>query len=250
MCGRYSLSTPRDDLRTRFDAAFPDVPPRYNCAPGQRLPVITADAPAEARRLEWGLTPAWADDRLGLINARAETIREKPAFRSAFERRRCLVPADGFYEWVETGSGTRPYRVAFADDRPFAMAGIYERWEPPEPDGPTQTGLDRFAGGSRNVDGNEPDSAVTSSNPTADAGPEPVETFSIVTTEPNDLVADLHHRMAVILDPADEERYLHGDPETAASLLEPVAPDDLRAHPVSERVNDPSNDDPSLIEPV
>jgi putative SOS response-associated peptidase YedK len=252
MCGRYSLSTSRGDLQARFDAAFPDATPRYNCAPGQELPVITADAPAEARRLEWGLTPAWADDRLGLINARAETIREKPAFRSAFERRRCLVPADGFYEWVETGSGTRPYRVAFADDRPFAMAGIYERWEPPEPDGPTQTGLDRFAGGSRNGGGNESDSDADAvkSDPTAAAGPEPVETFSIVTTEPNDLVADLHHRMAVILDPDDEERYLHEDPETAASLLEPIDPDDLRAYPVSERVNDPSNDDPSLIEPA
>ncbi|WP_280536475.1 SOS response-associated peptidase [Halopenitus sp. POP-27] len=242
MCGRYSLSTPRKDLEARFDTAFPDFTPRYNCAPGQDLPVIPADSPDEARPTKWGLTPAWADDRMDLINARAETVREKPAFREAFERRRCLVPADGFYEWVETESGTRPYRVAFDDDRPFAMAGVYERWTPPEPDGPTQTGLERFAGGAGDGGGSDvgPDARE----------PEPVETFSIVTTEPNDLVADLHHRMAVILEPDEEERYLHGDAETAASLLDPIDPDGLHAYPVSERVNDPSNDDDSLIEPV
>ncbi|WP_049927961.1 SOS response-associated peptidase [Halopiger goleimassiliensis] len=228
MCGRYTIALERDDVEERFDAAF-DAPfaPRYNAAPGQQLPVITNDAPERIRRLEWGLVPSWAeDDGDGLINARAKTVDEKPSFREAFERRRCLVPADGFYEWVETDDGKRPYRVAFEDDRPFAMAGLWDRWEPET----TQAGLEAFGGGA-DVD---------------EDGDEPLETFTIVTTEPNDLVADLHHRMAVILDPADERRWLAG--EDPRDLLEPYPADEMRAYPVSTAVNDPSIDDPSLLE--
>ncbi len=193
--------------------------------------------------MEWGLTPRWADESFDLINARAETVREKRSFADAFERRRCLVPADGFYEWVERpddsagrSSGKRPYRVAFADDRPFAMAGIYERWEPPEPE-TTQTGLGAFGGGSEEGDD-------------TDDSDGPVETFTIVTTEPNALVADLHHRMAVILDPDEEGTWLRGDPDEAAALLDPYPADELTAHPVSTRVNSPAVDGPELIEPV
>jgi putative SOS response-associated peptidase YedK len=190
--------------------------------------------------MEWGLTPSWAEESFDLINARAETVREKRSFADAFERRRCLVPADGFYEWVggDGESGKTPYRVAFDDDRPFAMAGIYERWEPPTPE-TTQTGLGAFGGGSGDgTDGDEESDAV--------------ETFSVVTTEPNDLVADLHHRMAVILDPnaGEEETWLRGDPDEAAALLDPYPSDELTAHPVSTRVNSPSVDAPDLIEPV
>ncbi|OTF01429.1 SOS response-associated peptidase [Halorubrum sp. SD683] len=239
MCGRYTLFTPTADLEARFDADFGDREPSYNCAPGQSLPVIADRDPGKTTRMEWGLTPSWADESFDLINARAETVREKRSFADAFERRRCLVPADGFYEWVggDRGGGKTPYRVAFDDDRPFAMAGIYERWEPPTPE-TTQTGLGAFGGGAEGGEtGDEPDA---------------VETFSIVTTEPNDLVADLHHRMAVILDPdaGEEETWLHEGPDEAAALLDPYPSDDLTAHPVSTRVNSPSVDAPDLIEPV
>ena len=227
MCGRYTLVLERDDLEERFDARF-DEPfaPTYNAAPGQRLPVITGEEPETIRRLEWGLVPSWADDDTGgIINARAETVAEKPSFRAAYERRRCLVPADGFYEWVETDGGKQPYRVAFEDERPFAMAGLWERWEPET----TQSGLDAFGGGLEGDDG-------------------PLETFTVVTTEPNELVGELHHRMAVILDADDERRWLTGD--DPRDLLEPYPADDMRAYPVSAAVNDPSNDDPSLVEPL
>jgi len=237
MCGRYTLFTPASDLEARFEANFAGVEPSYNCAPGQDLPVIADEDPSAATRMEWGLTPSWADESFDLINARAETVREKRSFADAFERRRCLVPADGFYEWVdgERGSGGKtPYRVAFEDDRPFAMAGLYERWEPPEPE-TTQTGLGAFGGGA----GEGGDS---------DADGEPIETFTVITTEPNDLVADLHHRMAVILDPDEEATWLRGDPDEAAALLDPYPSGEMTAYPVSTRVNSPGVDAPELIE--
>ncbi|RLM88076.1 SOS response-associated peptidase [Halobellus sp. Atlit-38R] len=234
MCGRYTLFTPAEELASRFDATFEEpAEPRYNCAPGQSLPVLTNDDPDRFRRFKWGLIPSWADDEgVGndLINARAETLAEKPSFEAAYERRRCLVPADGFYEWVQEGDAKQPYRVAFADDRPFAMAGLWERWEPSH----TQTGLGDFGGGS----GSESD------------GDDAVESFTIVTTEPNDVVADLHHRMAVVLDPDEEATWLHGDVEEAAELLDPSPGDEWEAYPVSTRVNSPANDAPALIEPV
>ena len=228
MCGRYTLFTPPETLAERFDV---DVPaghePRYNCAPGQSLPVVPSGADA-LTRMEWGLVPEWADDDSGAqINARGETVAEKPTFRDAFERRRCLVPADGFYEWVEGPDGTRPHRVAFADDRPFAMAGIWTRWTPET----AQTGLTEFGAG-------------------GPSDPEPRETFAVVTTEPNDLVADLHGRMAVILAPDEEETWLEGSPGEASALLDPYPADELTAHEVSTRVNDVANDAPDLVEPV
>jgi putative SOS response-associated peptidase YedK len=235
MCGRYTLCTPAPDLEARFDADFEGVGPSYNCAPGQSLPVITDESPDSATRMEWGLTPSWADESFGLINARAETVREKRSFADAFERRRCLVPADGFYEWVDEGGAEKtPYRVAFDDERPFAMAGLYERWEPPEPE-TTQTGLGAFGGGG-------------DAEPESDDGP--VETFTVVTTEPNEVVSELHHRMAVILEPDEEETWLRGDPDAAADVLDPYPASDLTAHPVSTRVNSPAVDAPELIEPV
>ena len=230
MCGRYTLVVDQDDLEARFDARFDTsaFTPRYNMAPGQQLPVITNEQPDRFQRLEWGLVPSWADDDSGgLINARAESVAEKPSFREAYERRRCLVPADGFYEWVEIEDGKQPYRVTFEDDRVFAMAGLWERWEPET----TQTGLDAFGGGVANE---------------TDRGP--LETFTIVTTGPNDLVADLHHRMAVILEPDAEEEWLTG--EAGHNVLEPYPADGIRADPVSTAVNDPATDEPSLIEPV
>ncbi|MFD1563560.1 SOS response-associated peptidase [Haloarchaeobius amylolyticus] len=234
MCGRYTLVVEQAELEARFDARFREdgaessFSPRYNMAPGQQLPVITNEQPETIRRLEWGLVPSWADDDSGgLINARAESVAEKPSFRDAYEQRRCLVPADGFYEWIDTEDGKQPYRVSFEDDRVFAMAGLWERWEPET----TQTGLDAFGGG-------------------VDEGTEsgPVETFTIVTTEPNDLIADLHHRMAVILEPDVEAQWLTG--EAGHDVLESYPAAEMRADPVSTAVNDPSTDEPSLIEPL
>jgi len=229
MCGRYTLFTPPEELAARFDAEPPAFEPSYNCSPGQSLPVVADDRPDRFIEKRWGLTPSWADaDDGGHINARAETVAEKRTFSEAFERRRCLVPADGFYEWVTEDGDRQPYRVAFEDDRPFAMAGIYERWTPST----TQTGLGDFGG----------------TGP--DRTPDPVETFAVLTTEPNELVADLHHRMAVVLAPDEEETWLHGDRSELPSLLDPHPPDEMTAYPVSTRVNDPGNDDPSLVTPA
>jgi len=238
MCGRYTLFTPAAALESRFSASFGEsFEPSYNCAPGEMRPVIPDRAPTQTCRMRWGLTPAWARERFDLINARAETVRRKRSFADAYESRRCLVPADGFYEWVddERGHGTQTYRVAFEDDRPFALAGLYERWEPPEPE-TTQTGLDAFGGGTADAD-------------TA-ADTEPIETFTVVTTTANDLIADLHDRMAVILDPDDEATWLHGDPDAAAALMRPYPSDSMEAYRVSDRVNATHTDGPALIEPV
>ena len=229
MCGRYTLFTPQEALVERFDAE-PHEPlePRYNCAPGQELPVITSDEPGQIQRFTWGLTPSWADEKQGLINARSETVREKRSFADAYESRRCLVPADGFYEWADLGDGKQPYRVAFADDRPFAMAGLWERWEPPT----QQLGLDSFGDNGDSDD------------------PEPLETFTVITTEPNEMISELHHRMAVVLAPDEEETWLHGDPDAVADLLDPHPDNELEYFRVSERVNSPANDESKLIDPV
>ena len=246
MCGRYSLFAPPADIKARFDAAFDfDFTARYNAAPSQSLPVITDAAPETIQRMEWGLVPSWADEKSehAYINARAETLAEKRSFADAYESRRCLVPADGMYEWVERaerssadgraakprdGGGKQPYRVALPDDRLFAMAGLYERWEPPK----RQTGLGEF--GASGGDGGQD---------------EVVETFTIVTTEPNETVRELHHRMAVILSPDEEARWLTGDTDAVADLLDPYD-GPMRTYPVSTAVNSPSNDSPEIIEEV
>lgn len=232
MCGRYSLFVDRDDLEERFDAEFV-VPYRrtYNAAPGQRHPVIANEAPDEVRALRWGLVPSWAEeDDGGHINARKETAADRPSFRTAHERRRCLVPASGFFEWAETNGAKRPYHVTAADADVFAMAGLWERWEPPE----TQASLSRFGADDTGTDG-DGDSVV-------------LESFAILTGPPNEVVEAIHDRMPVILDPDAEAAWLDGSLEAAA--LEPIGAERLRAYPVSRRVNDPSNDDPSVVDPA
>jgi len=239
MCGRYSLFVPSEDIEARFDATFAETfQPRYNAAPRQSLPVV-ADADADTiDAMQWGFVPPWADDRsdFEFINARSETLAEKPTFRDAFEQSsdgdlrvgRCLVPADGFYEWTERNGAKQPYRVTLADEEPFAMAGLWAQWKPQQ----TQTGLDAFGGGD------------------VDTEPETLETFTIVTTDPNDLVADLHHRMAVILPAAREREWLSAGPDEAGDLLQPYPADEMQAYPVSTAVNDPSNDSPAVVERV
>lgn len=232
MCGRYSLFAPPADIEARFDATFDfDFEARFNAAPSQSLPVITDDDPDTIQRMEWGLVPSWADQKAdhAYINARADTLAEKRSFADAYESRRCLVPADGMYEWVQESGNKQPYRVALPDDALFAMAGLYERWEPPQ----RQMGLGEFG-----------------SNGQGDGGQdEVVETFTIVTTEPNETVRDLHHRMAVILEPEKETQWLTGETDTVADLLDPYD-GPMRTYPISTAVNSPSNDSPALIEEV
>jgi putative SOS response-associated peptidase YedK len=226
------LFAPQNVIERRFGATFAgSFEPRYNIAPGQSIPVITSEESTTIEHREWGLVPRWADEpSTELINARAESIEDKPSFSEAAAQRRCLVLADGFYEWVETEEGTQPYRVAFEDDRPFALAGIWERWEGTK----AQVGLDAFTG-------------------SEDATPETEirETVAIVTTEPNDLISNVHHRMAVILPEDAEDAWLTAE-ETheRATLLGPIDDDKLHAYPVSTAVNDPANDRPGLVDSI
>ena len=217
MCGRYSLTTPVEGIRRLFDfAALPNLPARYNIAPTQPAPVVRrgGDGRRELALLRWGLVPSWAKDAsIGsrLINARAETVADKPAFRAAFKSRRCLVVADGFYEWRKLGDGKQPYRITLADGGPFAFAGLWERWAP--------------------------------------AAGEAIESFAIVTTDANPRLRPIHDRMPVILDPAGHETWLDGGP-AALTLLRPFPGDALAVHAVDRRVNNPRHDDPACIAPL
>lgn len=220
MCGRFTNMMSWDELVALYGLGevrnmAPGWKPRYNVAPTQYLPVIRLDA--ECRRelvmLRWGLVPSWVKDpAIGarLINARAETIAEKPSFRAAFKTRRCLIPADGFYEWRRAGGAKQPYRITMANGSPFAFAGLWERWT---------------------------------------AGEEALETVTIITTGANKLLAAIHDRMPVIIDPADQAAWLEArDTAIPLALLQPYPAERMSAYPVSARVNSPRNDDPSLIE--
>ena len=225
MCGRYTLRVTGEELAERFDATpRVDFEPTYNAAPGQELPVVRSGGSEDegggalaVEALRWGLVPSWADERGdGHINARAETVAEKPSFADAYEKRRCLVPADGFYEWTDKG----PWYVEF--DGVVALAGVWERWVPEK----RQAGLDSF-GDSKEV------------------GREELESYAVLTTEPNEEVSRLHHRMAAVLAPEDEGGWVDGS--VGADELGPRELDvDIRR--VSERVNSPENDDASLVE--
>jgi putative SOS response-associated peptidase YedK len=221
MCGRYSLTTPAESVRRLFDyEARPNLEPRYNIAPTDEVPVVRLARDGGARELvmmRWGLVPWWAKDiKIGAktINARAETVARKPAFRDAFRERRCLVAADGFYEWRKEGKLLRPFRITRRDHEPFAFAGLWERFTPPE------------------------GAAIVS--------------FTIITTEANVLLRPLHGRMPVIVGADDHGAWLHpeaGAPDLQA-LLRPFPDDQLSFFEVSPRVNKVANDDASLIEPV
>ena len=223
MCGRYTLFTPLPGLERRFDVTAAEAfSPRYNAAPGQRLPVVFDDDAATLAGATWGFVPPWsAGSADRLVNARAESAPEKETFADAYRERRCLVPADGFYEWVDG----QPYRVTA--DEPFAMAGL---WTDRAPD-PDQTGLDAFGGGG-----------------SGDEHGTPERSFAVLTTDPNDVVADLHHRMAVVLPEGAERAWLEGTLDRE-SVLTPYPGEGLRTYPVSTAVNDPANDSPSLVEP-
>ena len=218
MCGRYLLISPVEAMRRFFDVGgLLNLPPRYNIAPTQDAPVVRLDK--EGRRelilMRWGLVPLWAKDlSIGArcINARADSVAEKPAFRDAFERRRCLVPTDGFFEWEKKGKVKQPWRIGPAEDGLMALAGVWERWR-------------------------APDGGV-------------VRSYAVVTTEANELVRPLHDRMPVVVPPEGFSDWL--GPETPAErlkeIMRPYPAERMRAFPVSRRVNDVRNDDPGCIE--
>jgi len=232
MCGRFVLTTPAEALRRIFGfVEQPNLAPRYNIAPTQDVPVIRQRREPAGQRtiqmLRWGLVPSWAESLAGgakMINARAETVTEKPAFRRAFERRRCLVPADGFYEWRPGDPAKQPHLITARDGAPLAFAGLWERWSPPEP----KDGLLPLQGAERRP---------------------AIDSFTIVTTRANAALAPLHQRMPVILAPADYGRWLDpaSEPTALVELLKP-APDDLLRHfAVDRRVNNVRNDDADLL---
>ncbi len=218
MCGRYTQTSPADAVAQLFgmEGPLPNLQARYNIAPTQQAPVLRMDSGARVlTSLRWGLVPAWAkalDDGPLLINTRSETVAEKPSFRAAFQARRCLIPADGFYEWQPVGKAKQAWHIHRPDGGPFAFAGLWERWE--SPDGGT------------------------------------VESFAIVTTDANATLAPIHHRMPVILPPDAFGTWLGSDPAAAGVLMRPLPDDALAAHPVSDRVNKVVNDDAALIEPA
>ncbi len=193
---------------------------RYNIAPTQAVAVVRIAPDTSVRQwqlVRWGLVPSWAKDAsIGsrMINARAETVAGKPSFRTSFRRRRCLVPADGYFEWQKTGQGKQPYYIRMRDDRPFAMAGLWESWLNP-------------------------------------ATNEPLLSCTIITTQANELTQPIHDRMPVILAAADYEMWLDPqppDPERLGALLRPCDSATLRADPVDTYVNSPRNDGPRCVE--
>jgi len=228
MCGRFILTASPDVLSELLGLepgwnVAPGIPSwraRYNIAPGQNVLVARARASGRGREpalVKWGLVPSWAKDpKIGnrLINARSETVADKPSFRAAFKYRRCLIPADGFYEWQHSGKSKQPYCIRLVDHRPFALAGLWEHWQDPA--------------------GNE------------------LESCTLLTTSPNELMAPIHDRMPVILRPADHERWL--DPvlqkvEPLLPLLAPFSATEMRAYAVGNGVNSPTRDDAQCIAP-
>lgn len=222
MCGRFSLAADPEELRQAFPwLNLPEsgIQPRYNIAPSQPVAVIPNDGQNRLDFFLWGLVPGWAKDpAIGnrLINARAETLSEKPSFRGAFRWRRCLIPATGFYEWqaVPEKKGKIPMYIRLKDGRPFAFAGLWERWQ--SPDGST------------------------------------LLTCAIITTAPNSLMEKIHNRMPVILPDTDYAAWLtpgEGDTRSLQALLRPFPAEQMEAYAVSRLVNDPANDRPECLLP-
>jgi len=222
MCGRFTLSQPAETLAELFQlSAVPPLEPQYNIAPTQQVAAVLVDPGTNTRQLKWlhwGLIPAWSKDtKMGarLINARAETVREKPAFRAAFKQRRCLVVADGFYEWQQLLGKKQPNYVRMQNGQPFAFAGLWEHWQ----------------GASHHV----------------------IDSCTILTTEPNELLRPIHNRMPVILKPQDYNLWLDPavqQPELLQPLLRPYPSEAMTAFPVSPQVNNPTNNSPALVEAV
>ena len=214
MCGRFQLSVKGRHISERFNVELFDefYKPNYNVAPGQKLPAITNSEPTQMSYLKWGLIPFWAKDpKIGykLINTRAETISEKPSFKNAFRKRRCLIPANGFYEWKKDTHKT-PFRIFLKSEELFAMAGIWETWK--------------------------------------DGEGKPVHTLSIITTEPNELMQNIHNRMPVILPRELEEAWLKENDELALkSMLRPFESKLMDCYPISRKVNSVANNTEEIV---
>jgi putative SOS response-associated peptidase YedK len=216
MCGRFYLTASTAEIRKQFKLEkMPELVPRYNIAPMQTSPIVIAeDTVRELHVARWGLVPSWSRDLspgAGMINAPAETLEEKPPYRKAFSSQRCLIPANGFYEWQARGTKKQPYKIAVRNGALIAFAGLWERWAPEDGD--------------------------------------PVETFTIVTTRASKLVSEVHDRMPVIITPVDYQRWLTAPTATAKRLLVPFAAG-LTIVAVGERVNNIKNDDVSLLQPT
>jgi putative SOS response-associated peptidase YedK len=217
MCGRFAFYSPGEATAALFGAASPtEVEPRYNIAPTQFIAAVRRDEQdtPELAMLRWGLVPFWAKDpSIGnrMINARSETVAEKPSFRNAYKKRRCLVLADGFYEWRKEGDVKTPYFISLADGSPFAFAGLWENWNSKESD-------------------------------------ESLQTTAIITTAASDFMAQLHQRMPVVMRPAEGGRWLDGDMELLAELID--EPPAFRAWPVDRKVNNARNEGADLIDPA
>ena len=221
MCGRFALATPAESLAEHFQVIeFPLLKPRYNIAPTQPVTAVKKSqghTGREACIFTWGLVPSWSKDPgMGtrMINARAETVAEKPSFRAPLRYKRCLIPADGFYEWKRAGKLKHPFFVCLESGRPFAFAGLWDHWE--------------------GVNGSV------------------IESCTIITTTPNDLMRTIHNRMPVILDPSDYTLWLDPDIQKLEQLTPLFAPRSSKgmiAYPVSTIVNNPVNDSHECIEP-
>lgn len=220
MCGRYFLTTPGQLLAETFEtSAPPEMAARFNIAPTQTVAIVRAmeGGGREIALVSWGLIPSWAKERaIGskLINARGETLAEKPSFRDSFKKRRCLVLADGFYEWQKVAGGKQPWVIRMKSGEPFGMAGLWSRFK-------------------------ESESGET------------IESCAIVTTSPNELVAPIHDRMPVIVARAERALWLDpglSDATRLAPLIAPSPATELEAYPISRRVNSPAHDDPACLE--
>ncbi len=219
MCGRFSQSKSAETIAQVFQVNnVPPLTPRYNIAPTQQIQTILQNAEQSQREfqiLHWGLIPSWAKaPKMGarMINARAETVAQKPSFRAAFKQRRCLILADGFYEWQQQEKKKQPFYFRMNDEHPFAFAGLWEHW--------------------KSGDG------------------EVINSCTILTTEPNDLMRPVHNRMPVIIDPKDYDLWLDTEvktPELLQPLLHPYSAEEMTAYPVSTKVNKPVNDSAELI---
>lgn len=220
MCGRYTLITDIQELEERFSFKGADLSmlPNFNVAPTQNVLTVTHNDENQAQLMRWGLIPSWAKDaKIGnrMINARSETLTERPSYRTAFQRRRCLVIADSFYEWQKVGSGKRPMRIALQSGEPFAFAGLWESWNDPEGD--------------------------------------QVLSCTIITTSANSLLEPIHERMPVILAPDAEQIWIDSSIEDTAmlsELLTPYSPGEMEAYEVSTLVNSVANNEPELIAPI
>jgi putative SOS response-associated peptidase YedK len=230
MCGRYTLSSPVEVIADLFEisrhpqmseAPLPEIGPRYNLAPTQEIPVALVREPGAPRTLEllrWGLIPYWAKEAsIGnrMINARAESVAEKPAYRHSFKKKRCLVPTDGFYEWKKEGKGKQPYLIRHRDRQPFAFAGLWSSW--------------------RSAEGGK------------------VETFTIITTSSNNTIRELHDRMPVVVERENFGLWLDpkiGDAAEIQALLRPAPDEDFELVRVSRAVNSPAYDAADCIAPV